>query len=81
MVSVVFSLVTRSEDTTALFREGETIACFGSPDEMVEKARRYLAAPEDRARIAKAAHALVMTGGHTYVDRVKAILERLGLEG
>jgi spore maturation protein CgeB len=77
----VFSLVTRSEDATTLFREGETIACFGSPDEMVEQTRRYLAAPDERARIAKAAHELVMTGGHTYVDRVKAILERLGIEG
>jgi spore maturation protein CgeB len=77
----VFSLVTRSEDATTIFREGETIACFDSPDELVEKIRYYLAKPDERARIAEAAHTLVMKGGHTYQDRVKAILARLGIEG
>ncbi len=75
----VFSLVTRSEDTTTLFREGETVACFGSPEELVEKIRTYLARPEERRRIADAAYRHVVEGGHTYRDRAQAILRALGM--
>ena len=75
----VFSLVSRSEDVTEIFREGESVACFSSPDEMVEQTRRYLALPDDRRRIAEAAYRLVVEGGHTYRDRVGMILERLGI--
>jgi spore maturation protein CgeB len=75
----VFSLVTRSEDVTTIFREGETVACFDSPDEMVAQIRSYLGRPEDRRRIAAAAHDLVLRGGHTYRDRVRSIVEALGM--
>jgi len=75
----VFSLVTRSEDVTTIFREGETVACFGSADELVEKIRDYLGRPEDRRRIAEAAYRHVVEGGHTYRDRAKAILDALGM--
>lgn len=77
----VFSLVSRSEDVAEIFREGESVACFDSPDEMVEQIRRYLKLPDERKRIADAAYQLVVEGGHTYRDRVGMILERLGISG
>ncbi len=73
--------MSRTEDTETLFRDGEDIALFGSADEMVEKVRHYLARPEERARIAKAAYAHVIEGGHTYRERAKLLLEKLGMEG
>jgi spore maturation protein CgeB len=75
----VFALMTRSEDTSTIFREGESVALFGSPAEMVEKVRHYLAHPEERRRIAAAAHELVVHGGHTYLDRARTIVEKLGI--
>jgi len=75
----VFSLVTRTEDTAEIFREGETIALFGSAEELLDKVQHYLARPEERARIAAAAYDLVVKGGNTYEDRVRTILERLGI--
>lgn len=75
----VFSLVTRTEDTTTLFEEGKTIECFASAKEMVDKVHAYLKRPDDRARIADAAYRHVIEGGHTYRDRVEVILDRLGI--
>jgi hypothetical protein len=75
----VFSLVTRTEDTTSILREGETVATFASPEELVQKVRHYLAHAEERDRIASAAYELVINGGHTYKDRARMILDRLGL--
>jgi spore maturation protein CgeB len=75
----VFALMTRSEDTAEIFREGETAALFGSPEEMAEKVRYYLAHPDERQRIAEAAYHLVIEGGHTYRDRARSILDELGM--
>ena len=74
-----FSLVTRTADTTSIFREGESIACFSSAEELVEKVRHYLSHGEERARIAAEAHRLVVDGGHTYRDRAGQLLDRLGM--
>ncbi len=74
-----FPLVSRTEEVLDFFREGETVACFGSPDEMVAQIHEYLGRPDDRRRIAAAAYDLVIEGGHTYRERAGAILEALGL--
>lgn len=76
----VFSLVSRTEDTTSILREGETVATFATPAELVEKVRHYLAHPEERERIATAAYEAVINGGHTYRDRAIFILDRLGMK-
>lgn len=57
----------------ALAREGEHCAWYRTPDEAVAQVRRYLAAPEERRRIAEAgrAHALAH---HTYASRVGLLL-------
>lgn len=75
----VFSLVTRTEEVLEIFREGESVVTFGSPEEFVDKARHYRDRPEERRRIAEAAYTRVIEGGHTYRDRVRTLFTELGL--
>ena len=75
----VFSLVTRTEEVLELFREGETVACFDGRDELRDKVRYYLAHPEERERIAKAAYEHVIRGGHTFRERAETLLGALGM--
>lgn len=74
----VFSLVSRTDDVKRLFTEGENVACFEGPDELVAKIRHYLARPEERRRIADNALRHAVEGGHTYRDRVRTLLAELG---
>ena len=75
----VFSLVARTVEVQELFQEGETVACFDGPDELPDKVHYYLAHPDERQRIAQQAYEHVVHGGHTYVDRVRALLQELDL--
>lgn len=75
----VFSIVSRTSEVTELFREGETVECFGDANELLDKVLRYRDAPEERRRIAEAAYEHVVHGGHTYRDRARSILDVLGL--
>jgi spore maturation protein CgeB len=75
-----FPLVTRTEEVLDFYREGESVACFESAGELVEKIRYYLARPEERARITEAAYQRVIHGGHTYRDRVRTLFGELGIE-
>lgn len=67
-----------AEDTQehrAIFgSDGESVVYFRSLGEMVRKAGWLLEHPEERARLAEAAYALVTEGGHTYQDRLIAML-------
>ena len=67
-----FMLAERSQDHQELLGEG--VACFDSPGELVEKVKYYLAHDEERQRIAREGHRRVVTGRHTYRDRLKDIL-------
>lgn len=75
-----FSLVTRTEEVQELFTEDETVVCFDGPEELVDKVRYYKAHEDERRQIARKAREYVINGGHTYQDRVKAILRELGLK-
>lgn len=70
-----FMLAERTDEHLAVFREGEEAAFFSSPEELLDKARYYLAHDEIRRRIARAGHARVTTGGHTYRDRLREIIQ------
>lgn len=70
-----FMLAERTDEHLALFREGEEAAFFGSPEELLEKIRYYLAHDGERARIARAGHARITTGRHTYRDRLQEIVQ------
>ena len=68
-----FVLSQRSAAIAEIFREGEDIECFDSPEEAADKIRHYLGRDADRERIAASAFARVVHGGHTYLDRAKTI--------
>jgi spore maturation protein CgeB len=76
-----FPLVRRTDDVLMFFREGESVACFDTKEELADKARYYLAHPEERRAIAENAYETVIEGGHTYRDRVKTLFAELGLSG
>jgi spore maturation protein CgeB len=64
-----------TEEHRAIFgSDGEAVVYFRSLGEMVRKAGWLLERPEERARLAEAGHALVTKGGHTYQDRLAAML-------
>ena len=51
-----FLLHERTAELTDYYDEGPEVACFGSPDELVEKVRYYLDNEPERRRIAEAGH-------------------------
>jgi spore maturation protein CgeB len=54
--------------------EGRCVLYFNTPEAAVEKARWALAQPNERDRMARAAHELVIGGKHTYRDRLLQML-------
>lgn len=72
-----FSLVTRTPAILELFNEGTNIACFSTPEEARSKIEYYLEHEEARSEIARASYQFIIEGGHTYVDRVKQLMEWL----
>ncbi len=69
-------LVERTEEHISLFgEEGEAVRYFSNIPEMLEKTAWLLSRPEERSRLAEAAHRVVVEGEHTYRDRLKTILQ------
>jgi hypothetical protein len=69
-------LVERTEEHAELFGpEGQAVLYFGGIPEMIEKARRLVNNEGERVRLKEAAHRLIVTGNHTYRDRLASILE------
>jgi spore maturation protein CgeB len=69
-------LVEQTEEHVALFGpEGDAVMYFSTVSEMLERAAWLLSRPEERLRMAEAAHRLIVERGHTYHDRLKTILE------
>jgi spore maturation protein CgeB len=72
-------LVEDTEEHRDIFgSEGESVMYFRRLDEMVDKARWLLANPEDRDRLAAAAHRRITGGRNTYTDRLAQILDLAG---
>jgi spore maturation protein CgeB len=72
-----FMLAERTEEHLALFEEDREAVYFSSDDELLDKARWYLAHEEDRARIAEAGRRRCWTGGYTYERRLEQVLAHL----
>ena len=69
-------VVEDTSDHRALFgADGHAVAYFAEPEEAVEKVAALLRRPDLRRDLARRAHAIVTTGGHTYADRLKSILQ------
>jgi spore maturation protein CgeB len=69
-----FMLAERTGAHVDLLREDEEAAFFGSVEELVEKAVRYLGDPDARRRIAKAGR-LRITGRERYEDRAGVVVD------
>ena len=55
--------------------EGEAVVYFQTIDEMIARLRWLLDHPDERQRLATAAHRLITGGQHTYRDRLITMLE------
>lgn len=69
-----FLLTNRIPTIEDLFEDGKHLVLYDSEDDMVEKARYYLAHDEERERIAEAGYQEVMAK-HTILHRVERMLE------
>lgn len=55
--------------------EGKAVLYFGSPEQAADKCRWALANASERHRMADAARVIVTSGGHTYRDRLRTMIE------
>lgn len=69
-----FMLAERTDTHLALFEEGREAGYFDSAGELIDKIRYYLSHDAERARIAAAGYRKVISGGHTYSDRLSQII-------
>jgi hypothetical protein len=68
-------LVEDTEEHREIFGpDAEAVVYFRSIPEMIDKARWLLDRPAERQRLAAAAHSRIVTGCHTYRDRLAAML-------
>jgi len=68
-----FMLHERSAEAARIFSPGEACDDFGTPEELCDKVRHYLAAPDERARIAEAGYRRAHE--YTYTDWARRVLE------
>jgi spore maturation protein CgeB len=72
-----FMIAEDTEEHRGIFGpEGECVLYFKSPEEAAHKTLWAIRNPGERRRMAAAAHSRIIFGGHTYKDRLKAILAR-----
>jgi hypothetical protein len=63
-----------AEQRALLGEEGAAVLYFANEEELMAKAASLLAHPEQRLRLAGAAHAAITQGGHTYAHRLATML-------
>jgi spore maturation protein CgeB len=69
-----FELSERTEEVLTYFEEGKEIECFGSIEELKEKAAYYIKHEEARRSIASAGLARVRRSSYSYTDYIRIIL-------
>lgn len=70
-----FLLHERTAELADFYEEGQEVACFGSPGELVEKVRYYLDHEEERRRIAEAGHRRCVKENR-WSQRARVIVEK-----
>ncbi len=68
-----FMLTNRTKEQCSFFEEGKDIACFETPDELINKLERYLPDKQFRENASLAAYNKVKQS--TYMERAKVILD------
>ncbi len=72
-------LVEDTEEHREIFgEEGEAVVYFNSVDQLIEKARLLKESAEERQRLARASHEMIVNGKHTYKDRLISMLFAAG---
>lgn len=69
-----FMLSTRTRDQEGWLPEKIGAEYFADPLEMADKATYYLAHPVEREQIAQVGYDLIMTGEHSYHDRMRQLI-------
>lgn len=72
-------LAERTAEHEELFENGREVLMFDSVAECADKLRMLLGDAAARRAIAEAGHRSVTTGGHTYEDRLRAMLCHVGV--
>jgi spore maturation protein CgeB len=70
-----FMLAERTQEHLEFFVEDKEAAFFESVDELLQKVRYYLGCETERRRIAEAGRARVVSGRHSYKDRLLEIIK------
>lgn len=73
-----FLLTEAADNIEEYYRDGKEIAVFRDTDELIEKARYYLAHERERATIAEAGYRRTLDE-HTYEKRFRALFRKMGL--
>ncbi len=74
-----FMLAERTLEHCEYFEEDREAVYFASIEELVDKARYYVAHDSERTRIAARGYERCVHGGHRYSDRARSLTESLGL--
>ncbi|HUT53012.1 MAG TPA: glycosyltransferase [bacterium] len=69
-----FMIHQRTDEVMEYFEEGKEIECFGTPEELAEKIKFYLAHPEERKAIAQAGYRRCVPA-YSQDSRMKVILD------
>lgn len=72
-------LAERTVEQQALFAEGVEADYFGDDDELIAKARHYLAHPAEAREIGKAGHRRCLVGRYSYRERIADAIQQVGL--
>lgn len=72
-----FMLGERTDEHRDFFSEGIEAEFFDSPEELLDKARFYLAHDDARQRIAEAGLRRALSSGYSYYDRIRTDLEKV----
>lgn len=72
-----FLLAERTDEHLRLFREGEEAEFFASQEELIAKARRYLADEPARAAVAEGGRRRCLTSGYSNRERLAIVLARV----
>jgi spore maturation protein CgeB len=73
-------LAERTAEQQALFAEGVEADYFGDDDELIAKARHYLAHPAEARGIGEAGYRRCLVGRYSYRERMADAIQQLGLQ-